>query len=88
MTYPHYFESFDYAADAARSPDRRRFTSGFARLSRDEIRAQQDRLFMRCVARAWEIPFYQRLWRRVGPNPATSAASTICSDCRSSASPI
>ena len=69
MTYPHYFESFDYAAMLRDHPIGEGFTSGFARLSRDEIRAQQDRLFMRCVQRAWEIPFYQRLWHRAGAEP-------------------
>ena len=41
----------------------------FAKQSRDEIRAHQDRLFLRCVARAWEIPFYQRLWGDAGVEP-------------------
>ena len=41
----------------------------FAKQSRDEIRAHQDRLFKRCVARAWQIPFYQRLWGEAGIEP-------------------
>ena len=69
MTYPHYFESFDYAAMLREHPIGTGFSDGFARLSRDEIRAHQDRLFMRCVNRAWEIPFYQRLWRKAGAKP-------------------
>ena len=68
MTYPTYFESFDHAQM------RRDFPLGadfevFARKSRDEIRAQQNVLFLRCLNRAWEIPFYQRLWRGHGLTP-------------------
>ena len=38
----------------------------FGKKSRDEIRAHQEKLFARCVARAWQIPFYQRLWGNAG----------------------
>ncbi len=69
MSYPHYFESFDYAQMLRDFPIGADFTEGFARLSRDEIRSRQDALFMRCVARAWEIPFYQRLWGAAGAAP-------------------
>ena len=69
MTYPHYFESFDYAQMLRDFPVGSAFTEGFAQLSRDEIRARQNRLFMRCVVRAWEIPFYQRLWGAAGAQP-------------------
>ena len=62
MTYPNYFESFDYAQMRRDFPLGTDFTEHFAKLSRDEIRAHQDRLFRRCLQRAWEIPFYQRLW--------------------------
>ena len=41
----------------------------FAKKSRDEIRAHQDKLFARCVERAWKIPFYQRLWGNAGIEP-------------------
>ncbi|MEM1380640.1 MAG: phenylacetate--CoA ligase family protein [Pseudomonadota bacterium] len=41
----------------------------FAQRSRDEIRAHQERLFRRCVERAWQIPFYQRLWGDAGAAP-------------------
>jgi phenylacetate-CoA ligase len=69
MSYPHYFESFDYAQMLRDFPIGTDFTDGFARLSRDEIRARQDALFRRCVARAWQIPFYQRLWGATGASP-------------------
>ena len=66
MSYPLYFDSFDHRELLRSFPIGADFTDGFARLSRDEIRARQNTLFMRCVARAWEIPFYQRLWRGAG----------------------
>ncbi|MFZ9478448.1 MAG: phenylacetate--CoA ligase family protein [Steroidobacteraceae bacterium] len=70
MSFPHYYESFDYAQMLRDFPLGDAFTAGFARRSRDEIRAHQNRLFMQCVARAWEIPFYQRLWQAKGLTPA------------------
>ena len=69
MSFPHYFESFDYAQMLRDFPIGDAFTDGFAKLSADEIRARQDALFRRCVARAWEIPFYQRLWGAAGAAP-------------------
>ena len=69
MSFPHYFESFDYAQMLRDFPIGTSFTDGYAKLSSDEIRARQDALFRRCVARAWEIPFYQRLWRAGGIAP-------------------
>jgi phenylacetate-CoA ligase len=69
MTFPHYFESFDYERMLRDFPIGAAFTDGFAKLSADEIRSRQNTLFLRCVARAWEIPFYQRLWRSAGVAP-------------------
>lgn len=66
MSFPHYFESFDYAQMLRDFPIGEAFTLDFARRPRAQIRAHQDRLFRRCLARAWEIPFYQRLWSRHG----------------------
>ncbi len=38
----------------------------FSLCRRDEIRAIQDRRFVAQIARAWEIPFYQRHWEKPG----------------------
>ncbi len=62
MTYPAYFESFDYQEMRSRFTLGEQFAQGFAKLPRRAIEDQQNELFMRCVTRAWEIPFYQRLW--------------------------
>lgn len=66
MTYPTYFESFDYADMLRTYPLGKTFTDVVAKRSRDELRTQQNELFMRCVRRAWEVPFYQRLWGAKG----------------------
>ncbi|MCP5471994.1 MAG: phenylacetate--CoA ligase family protein [Sinobacteraceae bacterium] len=69
MSFPHYYESFDYAQLRRDFPLGADFTERYARLSADEIRARQEVLFRRCMARAWEIPFYRRLWRAAGLQP-------------------
>jgi phenylacetate-CoA ligase len=38
-------------------------------MSRDALRALQEARFRRAVARAWQIPFYQRLWGGAGIEP-------------------
>ena len=60
-----YFNSVDWAALQRDHPVGDEFLS-FAKKSRDEIRAHQEGLFARCVARAWQIPFYQKLWGEAG----------------------
>ena len=69
MSFPHYFESFDYAQMLRDFPIGDAFTLEFAKRSPEAIRAHQNRLFMQCVQRAWQIPFYQRLWRAAGVQP-------------------
>ncbi len=69
MKYPPYYESFDYAQLRKDFPLGAAFSQGFARQAPQRIRAQQDHAFMRCVTRAWEIPFYQRLWSQAGVSP-------------------
>jgi phenylacetate-CoA ligase len=45
------------------------FLDGVARLSRDELRALQDRRFRAVVRRAWDVPFYRRRWSAQGIEP-------------------
>lgn len=45
------------------------FLDTFRRISRDELRALQNRRFLRVMARGWEIPFYRRLWTARGLEP-------------------
>ncbi len=42
------------------------FLDGPARLSRDELRNLQESRFSSVIARAWEVPFYQRRWSAIG----------------------
>ena len=50
-------------------PVGRAFLAGPARMSRDELRALQDRRFRQVVARGWEVPFHARRWRAAGLEP-------------------
>ncbi|MBI1392758.1 MAG: phenylacetate--CoA ligase family protein [Alphaproteobacteria bacterium] len=61
-----YFNSVDWAALEADHPIGDKFTKLITTISRDELRARQEALFRRCMARAWATPFYQRLWGNVG----------------------
>ncbi len=63
-----YFNSVDWNALQKDHPIGEAFVS-FAKQSQDEIRAHQEKLFARCVARAWQTSFYQRLWGNAGIEP-------------------
>jgi phenylacetate-CoA ligase len=65
MTHRTYFESFR-AEDLLRDHPVGDEFLAFARRSRDELRAHQERLFVRCVDRAWRTGFYRRLWGAAG----------------------
>lgn len=69
MTYATYFESFDVKELLQQFPLDQAFTDKFKTISREELRAEQNEMFLRCVARAWQIPFYQRLWGNAGIKP-------------------
>lgn len=69
MTYATYFESFDVKELLKQFPLDQAFTDKFKTISREELRAEQNAMFLRCVARAWQIPFYQRLWGNAGIKP-------------------
>ncbi len=64
-THQHYFDAINTDDILADHPVGEDFVA-FAKKSRDEIRAHQNRLFLRLVERAWQIPFYQRLWGAQG----------------------
>ena len=61
-----YFDSVDWAALQREHPIGDDFVRMATTISRDELRARQNALFLRCVARAWKTPFYRRLWGGVG----------------------
>lgn len=66
MSAQNYFEVADVRRMLAEYPLGDPFMETFRRMSRDELHALQDRRFKKIVARAWEIPFYQRLWGAQG----------------------
>lgn len=70
MTHATYFESFDVKELLSQFPMDQAFTDKFRNISREQLRAEQNVMFLRCVARAWQIPFYQRLWGDAGITPA------------------
>jgi len=49
------------------------FLDGPARMSRDALTDLQDRRFRTIMARAWQVPFYDRLWRAQGLEPGDIA---------------
>jgi phenylacetate-CoA ligase len=71
MSTPHlsYYESFDVRQLLADYPLGDAFTQRVATMSRDELTALQSARFMKLLARAWQIPFYQRLWGARGITP-------------------
>lgn len=69
MTFPTYFEAFDARQMLADYPVGDAFTARYTGMSRDELRAIQERQFTRLMTRGWEIPFYRRLWGDKGIEP-------------------
>ena len=61
-----YFDAFDHKALLKEFPIGDNFLTTFRQLSRDELRAQQEVKFQRVLARAWQIPFYQKLYGNAG----------------------
>jgi phenylacetate-CoA ligase len=66
MRHLSYFESFDVRQILADYPLGEAFTQRLARISRDELFHLQNQRFLKLMARAWLIPFYQRLWGAQG----------------------
>jgi phenylacetate-CoA ligase len=69
MTYPSYFEAFDARQLLDEYPVGDAFVRRYTTMSRDELRARQDRDFRKLMARGWQIPFYRRLWGARGIEP-------------------
>jgi len=65
-THRTYWQDMDPAALTRDHPIGDDFTRFVTSISRDELNAHQNRLFMRCVDRAWKTPFYRRLWGAQG----------------------
>lgn len=64
-----YFEALDLADIRARYPIGPDFLGTYKGMSRDELRARQDKQFGAVVEFAWKVSFYQRLWGDKGIEP-------------------
>ncbi len=69
VTRPPYFAGFDIDQMLTDHPIGDDFLSTFTQMTRDELRALQNERFMKCVARAWDVPFYRRHWGDAGLEP-------------------
>jgi len=67
---PPYFSGFDINKILNDHPISEEFINTFSSISRDELRSLQEERFLKCVSRAWEIPFYTQHWGKVGLEPA------------------
>lgn len=66
MHYATYFEAVDVPALMREFPVGDAFFARFRGMGRDALRAHQNALFMHQIRRAWQLPFYQRLWGAAG----------------------
>ncbi len=65
-TVPWYSRSLDFEQLAKDYPPPPNYFHTTAKLSRDELRALQEKRFLATVKRGWEIPFFQRHWKAAG----------------------
>jgi phenylacetate-CoA ligase len=66
INVPWYWRSLDFAQLARDYPPPPDYFTTTARLSRDELRALQEKRFLATVARGWQIPFFKRHWSAAG----------------------
>jgi phenylacetate-CoA ligase len=69
MHYSTYHEVVDTKALMQAFPVGKAFTARFKGMSQETLRVHQNGLFTRQLQRAWQLPFYQRLWGQAGINP-------------------
>jgi phenylacetate-CoA ligase len=66
MSGPDYFTAVDYPSLVRDYPTGDAFRRAYVGMSRDALRALQERRFARLMAFAWKVPFYRRLWGAKG----------------------
>ena len=69
MTVSRYFVEAAPERLLAEYPIGQAFLDGPAALSRDALRALQEKRFRAVLERAWQVPFYERRWRAAGMAP-------------------
>ena len=63
---PYYYQSLDFQNLWREYPPAKDYLSSTFLLSADEIHDMQNTRFLHQMQRAWQIPFYQRLWTSKG----------------------
>lgn len=66
MSYPTYYETFDYPQMLKDYPIGDDFLTRYRGMRKAELKVLQNARFLKVVDRAWQIPFYQRLWAGAG----------------------
>src|SRR5689334_20685421 len=69
MRHAGYFEAADIPRLMREFPVGAEFMTRYAGMDVQTLRAHQNALFARQVRRAWQLPFYQRLWGDAGVRP-------------------
>ena len=69
MPHRSYFDAMDYEAMIAEYGRPETFVTDIARMPRDRLRRLQNERFLKVMAFAWKIPFYQRHWGAAGVTP-------------------
>jgi phenylacetate-CoA ligase len=64
-----YFDAIDIQALRQEFPIGSAFLERYQSLSPEALRQHQEAQFARQLKRAWQLPFYQRLWSRAGVQP-------------------
>ncbi len=64
--HPDYFGHLDRDGLLREFPVGEDFVSRFRTWSPEQLKTHQERLFSQLVERAWQVPFYQRLWSDAG----------------------
>lgn len=65
MSTKSYFDALDHKALISEFPIQD-FLKTYKRMSRDELRSQQEARFAKLMSAAWKVPFYQRHWGNTG----------------------
>ena len=66
MKNPTYFKHLNYEKMIRDYPVGDDYEKFLLSTSVDEIRSIQEKRFLNLVNRGWEIPFYQKLWKKAG----------------------
>jgi phenylacetate-CoA ligase len=69
MSHVAYFNATDVHQLTREFPFGDAFDATFRNMGADALRRRQNALFARQLRRAWQLPFYQRLWGEAGVSP-------------------